>query len=356
MQKYYVISIKTDNFEISREKLAFTVQGLKERYRKTVQRWKPGDRIIYYVTKISKFGAIAEITSGYYRDETKIWSDEDEIWPSRAKSKPILVLEKDELLYVRKLVDKLSFIKNKEFWGLSFHGSVREIPEKDYKIIESEMMKVISQRELIPEKKEKIKELKTEETIKTLQIYKCLFFKPYIWLILGFLSLIISRFLLDYSWDRSISFFALFISIGALIFTWLQYHISARKPDLDVIFSNGKKEVNFKNTTQEKIFEIVIRNKGNGIAKFINLQVYFNRSWNIKYPLREYYFDFLNNDWRVIEYNGGIKNIVHSNHALGLKDWKIDIPSNQCGRFDIPYSIICENSEEKKGHLFMSIS
>lgn len=166
MQKYYIITTSPENFEIDRETSGFTIQGLKERHRRTVQKWKPGDRIIYYINKISKFGAIAEITSEYYRDETKIWIDEDELWPSRTKSKPIIVLDKDEFLDARKFIDKLSFIKGRwpqEFWGLAFHGSVREIPEEDYQFIESEMRKIVSRRKLIPEKKEKIIKLKTEE-------------------------------------------------------------------------------------------------------------------------------------------------------------------------------------------------
>lgn len=164
MTKYYMCTTSPKNFEIDRETSGFTVQGLKERHRKTVQRWKPGDRIIYYINKISKLGAIAEITSGYYKDYTKIWTEEDELWPYRAKSKPIIVLEKDEFLDVRKFIDKLAFIKDRwspEFWGFAFQGSIREIPEEDYLLIESEMRKIISHRKLIPEIKEELKEPKT---------------------------------------------------------------------------------------------------------------------------------------------------------------------------------------------------
>lgn len=166
MSKYYVITTSPKNFEIDRETTGFTVQGFKERYRKIVKRFQPGDRIIYYIYKISKFGAIAEITSGYYKDYTKIWIEEKELWPIRAKSKPIIVLEKDEFLDVRKFIDKLSFIKDRwspKFWGFAFQGSIREIPEEDYHLIESEMRKIISRRKLIPEKIEKLMELKTEE-------------------------------------------------------------------------------------------------------------------------------------------------------------------------------------------------
>lgn len=177
MLRYYIITTSPGNFERDRETINFTVQGLKDKHIKTVQKWKPGDRIIYYINKIGKFGAIAEIVSGYYRDTSKIWTEEDELWPSRAKSKPIIVLEKDEFLDVRRYVDKLSFIKDKfspDHWGLAFQGSVREIPEEDYQFIESEMRKITSIVKLKTRKELPKLKLKTEadyiEAIKNLPL------------------------------------------------------------------------------------------------------------------------------------------------------------------------------------------
>jgi len=171
MPKYYIITTSPENFEIDRKGPKFSIQGLKDRHKKTVQKWKRGDRIIYYINKIGKFGAIAEITSGYYRDETKIWTEEDELWPSRAKSKPIIILNRDEFLDARRYVDKLSFIKNRfspEYWGLAFQGSVREIPEEDYQFIESEMRKIISRREVFKKKRVRKKGSKKEEDFEKL--------------------------------------------------------------------------------------------------------------------------------------------------------------------------------------------
>lgn len=166
MPKYYIITTSPENFERDRKTAGFSVQGLKEKHRKTVQKWEPGDRIIYYINKIGKFGAIAEVTSKYYRDETKIWTEDDELWPSRAKSKPIIVLDRDEFLDARRYIDKLSFIKEKfspEYWGLAFQGSVREIPEEDYQFIESEMRKITSIVKLKSKKEPRKKKLQKEE-------------------------------------------------------------------------------------------------------------------------------------------------------------------------------------------------
>jgi predicted RNA-binding protein len=163
MPKYWLVTTSPENFKVDKETSGFTVQGLKERHKKTVMKFGPGDKVVYYINRISKLGAIATITSGYYHDDkTRIWTDEDEIWPSRAKSRPEIILEDDELLDIKKLIKQLSFIKNKDHWSLFVRGSIRPIPEEDYLLIESEMRKTLS-RERITEKVERpLEGLKTE--------------------------------------------------------------------------------------------------------------------------------------------------------------------------------------------------
>lgn len=167
MPNYWLITTSPENFKVDKETSGFTVQGLKERQKKTVMKFRPGDKVIYYVNRISKLGAIATITSEYYYDnKTKIWTDEDEIWPSRAKSKPEIVLEDDELLDIKRLIKQLAFIKDKDHWSLFVRGSVRHIPEEDYLLIESEMRKILS-RKPVAKKAEPIKKsLRTEKDYK----------------------------------------------------------------------------------------------------------------------------------------------------------------------------------------------
>jgi hypothetical protein len=97
--------------------------------------------------KLQKFGATATITGDYYFDDKKkLWIDDDEIWPARRPSKPDLILGDDELLDAKKLSSDLSFIKRKEHWGTYFQGSIKTIPEEDFRLVESEMKKIVSER------------------------------------------------------------------------------------------------------------------------------------------------------------------------------------------------------------------
>jgi len=105
-----------------------------------------GDKVVYYIMKLHKFGAIATVTGEYFEDSSKKWTDKKERWPSRRPSKPDIVLQDDELIDAKKLVPDFSFIRNKEAWGTYFQGSIKTIPEDDFKLIESEMKKVIARR------------------------------------------------------------------------------------------------------------------------------------------------------------------------------------------------------------------
>jgi hypothetical protein len=105
-----------------------------------------GDRVVYYVMKLQKFGASATITGEYFEDASKLWTDDEEMWPARRPSEADIVLEDDELIDAKRLVPDLSFIQKKDVWGVYFQGSIRSIPEEDFRLIESEMKKVVAER------------------------------------------------------------------------------------------------------------------------------------------------------------------------------------------------------------------
>ena len=68
----WVLTGSLDNFRASRER-GFDVVGLKERRRRLAEQVEPGDRIVFYVTRVQAFGAIARITGELYEDRAPIW-------------------------------------------------------------------------------------------------------------------------------------------------------------------------------------------------------------------------------------------------------------------------------------------
>jgi len=162
-KKYWLVVTSPENFKHDREELNFKTQGLPDRNKKQVKKMEPGDRVIYYIAELQKFGATATITGTYYHEETKLWTDEDRIWPARCPSEPDIVLEDDELVDAKKLVPDMNFIENEQYWGAYFQGSIKQIPEEDFKLIESEMKKIISSRIDEEETGIRSEELKDEE-------------------------------------------------------------------------------------------------------------------------------------------------------------------------------------------------
>lgn len=144
--RYWLVITSAGNFRLDREKLGFRYQGLPHRFRKQVQRMEIGDRVVYYIMKLQKFGATATITGAYYEDNTRLWTEVEEMWPARRPSRPDVILQDDELIDAKKLVPSLTFVENKEWWGTYFQGSIKSIPEEDFQLIESEMKIVIADR------------------------------------------------------------------------------------------------------------------------------------------------------------------------------------------------------------------
>lgn len=70
-------------------KAGASVSGYRERRWKTVQRMKPGDILLCYLTGIGRWIGLLEITGPAFRDKTKIWSRD--AFPSRV---PVKLLAK----------------------------------------------------------------------------------------------------------------------------------------------------------------------------------------------------------------------------------------------------------------------
>src|SRR5918995_2455077 len=67
-----------------------TVSGFRERRWNTLQQVKPGDYFLCYLTGVSRFIGVLEVTSEPYWDETPIW--EDEVFPYRTKVEVLAAL------------------------------------------------------------------------------------------------------------------------------------------------------------------------------------------------------------------------------------------------------------------------
>lgn len=114
----------------------FMCAGFPNRNEKSVKNMEKGDRIIYYVTKHSKFVAEVEVIGEYFYSEEPIWDDPYDLWPHRIYTKPLSFIETTEDgVFIKDIWDDLEFIKNKVKWGSQVQGSFRKLSEHDYKVI-----------------------------------------------------------------------------------------------------------------------------------------------------------------------------------------------------------------------------
>jgi predicted RNA-binding protein len=104
------------------------ISGFRESRWTTVQKIKQGDYLICYLTGVSRFIGILEVIEKPFKDDSKIWKDED--FPSRLKVKEIVSLTPNTAIPVHTLRDQLSFfqdLKSPHAWTGAFRSSTRKM-------------------------------------------------------------------------------------------------------------------------------------------------------------------------------------------------------------------------------------
>ena len=111
--------------------------GFPHTQHKTVFRIKPGDYILAYLTKASKWLAAMEVTSeAYFDTETQIWTQAT--FPCRVKVKVLHRLDPEQGVPVLSLAPQLKLfdnLKSPAHWGLLFRSAPRELPPEDGQFI-----------------------------------------------------------------------------------------------------------------------------------------------------------------------------------------------------------------------------
>ena len=131
----WVLTGSPENFAATRDH-RFELIGLKERRRAFAEQIAPGDRIVFFVTKVMAFGASIRVTGELFEDRTKVWPGKPgkaDSYPWRFPTEPEVVLEEAEWVPAEELVDELEHIHKwpREHWKLAFQGQIRAVSESD---------------------------------------------------------------------------------------------------------------------------------------------------------------------------------------------------------------------------------
>ena len=136
-----------DNFEVSRA-MGFTVAGMKERHRRKAERVRPGDRVLFYLTGIQRFGGTATATDTYYEDRgNRIWQTKkagEYPYPWRFPIKPDLILPANDFVSAAGLLPSLEWVKKwpPSHWQLAFQGNVHVLSDADFQTVENAIAQV----------------------------------------------------------------------------------------------------------------------------------------------------------------------------------------------------------------------
>jgi hypothetical protein len=139
----WILTGSLENFRASRER-GFAVVGLKERRRRLAEQVEPGDRMVFYVTGVQAFGAIARIVGELYEDRTRIWPGKPgkaDDYPWRFQAEPELVLDESSFVPAVELAPQLEHVRKwpAEHWRLAFQGQLRAVGDADAALLEERL-------------------------------------------------------------------------------------------------------------------------------------------------------------------------------------------------------------------------
>jgi len=134
--KYWILVTHPTNFELMKAK---NIAAMKAKRKSFAEQVEPGDKVAFYLTKIGKFGGVAEFTSNVREETTKIFEEEKpgEVHPWRFDVKFETKLDEVDYVPSENFKDSLVYLKKwpAKYWKLGFQGNVHEIGEEDYQTL-----------------------------------------------------------------------------------------------------------------------------------------------------------------------------------------------------------------------------
>lgn len=125
------------------------VSGFRSRQRAAATRIKPGDKLVCYMTKLSRWVGVLEVIEGPYEDKTPIFYPEDDPFVIRFKVKTIVWLPKEKTLpiHLEEIWSALSFTKGQDpttaNWTGKLRGSLVRISDLDGRLLEVKLLEQI---------------------------------------------------------------------------------------------------------------------------------------------------------------------------------------------------------------------
>ena len=133
--KTWILTGSPENFAATREH-GFSIIGMKERRRLQAQTMEPGDRIVFYLTRVSAFAGSVLLTSEMFEDRDPVWPGKPgrpDAYPWRFHTELEVVLDERDWVPAAELRAELEHVAKwpPEHWTLAFQGQLRTISAAD---------------------------------------------------------------------------------------------------------------------------------------------------------------------------------------------------------------------------------
>jgi hypothetical protein len=139
---YWIVVGSAENLEIARER-GFDMFGFKSSRKRESAEMKPGDKLVFYLVGIMKFGGIANVESEVFEDHTPVFRTEKkpgEDYPWRVQISNDRILDEDQWLDVKEYAERLEMTRRRgEYWRLAFQGNLHKISDEDYEVISKDV-------------------------------------------------------------------------------------------------------------------------------------------------------------------------------------------------------------------------
>ncbi len=166
--KYYLNLFSPETHEAF-SKSDQSTSGFSKAQLSSAKKIKPGDRFICYLTKLSRWVGLFEITSDYFEESSPIFYEKDDPFTVRFHVKPIVWLDFINGIPIHNdsIWNELSFTsllsKNSNAWTGRVRGSLTEIKQKDAKFLEKQLMEQSKELKEYPLSEFDLKKIKSHK-------------------------------------------------------------------------------------------------------------------------------------------------------------------------------------------------
>ena len=145
-RNYWMFVETPENYALIREN-GVSLFWMGRKFKRRAERMAPDDKALFYVSGIRKWPSIATITSTYFEDDSPPFGSDipGGEYPYRVSLSPEIELDEADYIDALLLAPRLDYLRrwSPEYWPLAFFDRLHLLPQKDFRLIEGEMRRVL---------------------------------------------------------------------------------------------------------------------------------------------------------------------------------------------------------------------